>query len=206
MLLAHPDDETFGPGGTIARYSREGVDVRLAVATRGEAGQQGDPPLVDRAGLGAFRESELRAAALVLGISEVEFLGFGDGKLVSTPFDSILERATASVRRFRPHVLVGFGPDGVSGHPDHIVMCDVAAAAFEAAADPARFPEHAALGLAPWAVLKLYRFEVDQAVFAAWQLPLKGVPAESLTTFIDTASTVDAKIEAFYCHRTQAKD
>jgi LmbE family N-acetylglucosaminyl deacetylase len=205
-LLAHPDDETFGPGGTLARYAREGVDVRLATATRGEAGQLGDPPLTDREGLGAFRERELRAAGDLLGISEIEVYGFGDGRLASTPFESILARAVATIRRFRPHVLIGFGPDGVSGHPDHVVMCEVAAAAFEAAADPARFPDPAAAGLAPWAVRKLYRFEVSQAVFDEWQVPLKGVPADALTTFIDTSAQVDVKIAAFFCHRTQAKD
>ncbi len=206
LLLAHPDDETFGPGGTIARYAREGVSIHLATATRGEAGQTGNPPLTNQAGLGDFRERELRSAAALLGISDVEFFGFGDGQLASTPLDSVLERAVAAIRRFRPQVLIGFGPGGVSGHPDHTVMCTVAAAAFEAAADPSRFPEQAASGLAPWAVSKLYRFEVSQAVFDAWELPFKGVPPETLTTFIDTSAVVDRKIEAFYCHRTQAKD
>ncbi|HEY3489774.1 MAG TPA: PIG-L deacetylase family protein [Candidatus Deferrimicrobiaceae bacterium] len=206
LLLAHPDDETFGPGGTIARYAREGVSIRLATATRGEAGQLGDPPLTDRAGLGALRERELHAAAAVLGIDAVEIFGFGDGKLASTPFESIVARATAAIRRFRPHVVIGFGPDGVSGHPDHTVMCNVAAAAFEAAADSGRFPELAASGIPAWKALKLYRFEVAQAVFDAWGVPLRGVPADTLTTFIDTSAVIDVKTEAFYCHRTQAKD
>ncbi len=206
LLLAHPDDETFGPGGTIARYAREGVSIHLATATRGEAGQTGTPPLIGQDGLGDYREGELRAAAGLLGIGFVEFFGFGDGRLVSTPFDSILERAVAAIRRFRPQVVIGFGPGGVSGHPDHMVMCDIAAAAFDAAADPVRFPDQVQDGLKPWAVQKLYRFEVSQAAFDAWQVPLKGVPADTLTTFIDTSAVVDLKVAAFYCHRTQAKD
>lgn len=206
LLLAHPDDETFGPGGTIARYAREGVDVRLATATRGEAGQLGDPPLTDRDGLGAMREGELRSAAAKLGIAEVEFLGFGDGRLEVTPIDEIVERAVATIRRTRPHVIVGFGPGGVSGHPDHVVMHRVAAEAFGAAADPARFTGQLASGLPLWAASKLYRFEVDQAVFDAWGVPFKGVPHDRLTTFIDTSGTIDDKVAAFYCHRTQAKD
>jgi LmbE family N-acetylglucosaminyl deacetylase len=206
LLLAHPDDETFGPGGTIARYAREGVDVRLATATRGEAGQLGDPPLTDQAGLGEMREGELRAAAGRLGISGIEIYGFGDGRLASTPFEAIVEMAVATIRRTRPHVIVGFGPGGVSGHQDHIVMHRVAAEAFEAAADPARFPGQLASGLSPWRAGKLYRFEVDQAVFDAWGVPFKGVPHDSLTTFIDTSGTIDDKVAAFYCHRTQAKD
>jgi LmbE family N-acetylglucosaminyl deacetylase len=206
LLLAHPDDESFGPGGTIARYSAEGAEIFLATATRGEAGQLGDPPLTGREGLGPLRERELRAACGVLGISGLEIYGFGDGKLRETPFDSIVGRAVETVRRFRPHVLVGFGPGGVSGHPDHVVMHEVAAAAYGAAADPAAYPGLSARGMAPWAVPKLYRFEVDQAVFDAWGIPMKGVPAETLTTLIDTSASVDAKIAAFLCHRTQAKD
>lgn len=205
-LLAHPDDETFGPGGTIARYAREGARVHLVTATRGEAGQLGDPPLATRETLGEVREGELRAAASVLGISSLEIYGFGDGRLAATPLDDIVERAVASIRRFRPHVVIGFGPDGVSGHPDHIVMCEAAAAAFEAAGDPLRFPGLVGAGLLPWAPFKLYRFEVDQAVFDAWDIPLRGVPAGSLTTHIDTSAVVDIKIEAFYRHATQAKD
>ncbi|MGE5664394.1 MAG: PIG-L deacetylase family protein, partial [Deltaproteobacteria bacterium] len=67
FLLAHPDDETFGPGGTIARYAGEGAEVTLVTATRGEAGMLGDPPVTDRAHLGETRSAELRRAAAVLG-------------------------------------------------------------------------------------------------------------------------------------------
>jgi LmbE family N-acetylglucosaminyl deacetylase len=206
LLLAHPDDETFGPGGTIAKYAREGADVHLVTATRGEMGMAGDPPLADREHLGEVREGELRAAAGILGIREVVFLGFLDRELSSLPRERIVAKAVEQVRRIRPHVVIGFGPEGVSRHPDHVIMSAVALEAFEAAADPARFPIPAGEGSGPWAAHKLYRFEIAQEILAAWDAPLAGVPRDTLTTFIDTSAYVDAKLAALRCHRTQEKD
>ncbi len=206
FLLAHPDDETFGPGGTIARYAGEGVDVFLATATRGEAGMVGEPPVTDRDHLGEVRAAELLGAAGILGVRNVAFLGFGDGRLAAIPRERIVEKAVGEIRRSRPHVLVGFGPEGVSRHPDHIVMSVVASEAFDAAADPSRFPEQLKSGLLPWAPAKLYQFEVARDIFERWGVPFAGVPRERLTTFIDTSAYVDRKIESFRFHRTQAKD
>lgn len=206
FLLAHPDDETFGPGGTIAKYAGEGADVYLATATRGEMGMVGDPPVAERGNLGQVREGELRAAAGILGIREVVFLGFIDRELSSLPRDRIVEKAVEQVRRLRPQVVVGFGPEGVSRHPDHVTMSDVALEAFEAAADPGRFRRRHGEGPAPWAAHKLYRFEIAREILDAWGVPLAGVPRETLTTFIDTSAWVDAKIRAFGCHKTQEKD
>jgi LmbE family N-acetylglucosaminyl deacetylase len=201
-LLAHPDDETFGPGATLARYAAEGARVWLATATRGEAGMVGEPPVTTRERLGETREGELREAAAVLGIRQVVFLGFRDGALAATPLPEMTERAVEVVRRFRPHVLIGFGPGGVSRHPDHVAMHRVAEEAFAAAADPARFPGTGE----PWAVRKLYRFEVAQEILDGWGVDLAGVPRSEMTTVIDVSPYVDAKVRAFLCHRTQRKD
>lgn len=206
FLLAHPDDETFGPGGTIARYASEGTDVFIAAATRGEAGMVGDPPVTDRDRLGEVRAAELVKAAGILGARDVAFLGFADGRLAAAPRERIVEKAVELIRRVRPQVLVGFGPEGVSRHPDHVVMSAVASEAFDAAADPSRFPGQLAEGLFPWAPAKLYQFEVAAEIFETWGVPFAGVPRERLTTSIDTALYVDRKIEAFHAHRTQAKD
>lgn len=206
LLLAHPDDETFGPGGTIARYAEEGTDVFLATATRGEAGMLGDPPVTDRAHIGEVRTRELMCAAEILGIRKVSFLGFQDGQLARIPRETIVEKAVRQIRSTRPHVLIGFGPEGVSRHPDHLVMCEVALEAFDAAADPGRFPHLIGNGILPWAPDKLYQFEIAQEIFDEWGVPLAGVPRAKLTTTVDTSAYVDRKIEAFYCHRTQAKD
>ncbi len=106
----------------------------------------------------------------------------------------------------RPQVLISFGPEGVSRHPDHMVMCSVALEAFDAAADPERFPRQLEDGIFSWAPGKLYQFEIAQEIFDEWGVPLAGVPREKLTTVVDTSGYVDKKIKAFYSHRTQAKD
>ncbi|MFA6147949.1 MAG: PIG-L deacetylase family protein [bacterium] len=202
FLLAHPDDETFGPGGTIARYAREGAEVHLATATRGESGMVGDPPVTDRERLGEVRSGELMAAAEILGIAGVHFLGFLDGQLANVPRELLVERAVERIRRVRPHVIAGFGPEGVSRHADHKVMCEVALSAFDRSGDPTWYP-----GGAPvWEPLKLYQFEIAQELFAGWDVPLAGVPRARLTAFIDTSEQVETKVRAFHCHRTQAKD
>lgn len=206
LLLAHPDDETFGPGGTIAKYASEGTDVYLATATKGQAGMVGDPPVTDREHLGEVRAAELLCAAGILGIRKVVFLGFMDGQLSLAPRALLVEKAVAQIRWIRPHVLIGFGPEGVSRHPDHIVMSQVAAEAFDAAPDPSRFPDQLTDGITPWAPHKLYQFEIAQEILDAWDVPLAGVPREKLTTFIDTSAYVDRKVEAFSSHRTQRRD
>ena len=177
--------------------------MHLATATRGEAGMVGDPPVTDREHLGEVRAGELLAAAEILGIANVHFLGFLDGQLANVPREQVVESAVALIRRVRPHVLVGFGPGGVSGHADHKVMCEVALSAFDRSADPTWYPGD---GAPAWAPLKLYQFEIAQEFIAGWDAPLAGVPRARLTTFIDTTEQVETKIRAFHCHKTQEKD
>src|SRR3970282_2169862 len=107
LLLAHPDDETFGPGGTIARYANEGADVYLATATRGGVGVLVAPPGTDRAHLGEVRAAELQCAAGILGIRKVSFLGFLDGQLASTPRGRIVGKAGGQIRWTRARVPSG---------------------------------------------------------------------------------------------------
>lgn len=206
LLLAHPDDETFGPGGTVARYAREGVEITLVTATRGEEGMTGDPPVTEKVLLGEVREAELARAATILGIREIVFLGFRDKQLEHLPPERILEKAVEQVRRVRPQVLIGFGPEGVSRHPDHVVMSRVAFEAFDAAGDPARFPGQIGNGLPPYAPYKLYQFEIAREILDRWEVPLAGVPERELTTFIDTSGFVETKVRAFSAHKTQARD
>src|SRR5438045_3679810 len=128
-VLAHPDDESLGFGGTLAKYAAEGVEVYLVTATRGEAGRfgslgkSGDPLEVGR-----VRESELRAAAAVLGVREVSVLGFADGALDQVSSEIAIRSIVSHIRRVRPDVIVTFGPEGAYGHPDHIAISQFATA------------------------------------------------------------------------------
>lgn len=205
-VFAHPDDETFPVGGTLARYVTEGVRVVDVCATRGEKGQTGDPPLVDEAGLGAWREQELRCAARAIGIQELMFLGYIDGELPQCDRERLLGEIVRAVRQYRPQVMLSFGSDGTSGHPDHKTISALATDAFLAAPDPAQFTEQLRDGLAPWAPSKLYYTAVQRSLAEARGFPLAGVHDGLISSVIDISRYVDKKKQAFECHRTQAKD
>jgi LmbE family N-acetylglucosaminyl deacetylase len=123
-VLAHPDDESLGNGGMLARYAAEGVETYLITATRGEQGWFGDPAAnPGPEALGRIRETELRAAVRVLGIREVTFLDYLDGELDLADRDEVVAKIAAEVRRIQPDVVVTFDPAGLYGHPDHIAIC-----------------------------------------------------------------------------------
>ncbi|MBS3782904.1 MAG: PIG-L family deacetylase [Anaerolineae bacterium] len=126
-VFAHPDDESFAVGGTLAKYAAEGVRVVVVSATRGEDGL----PDADAARAGAVREAELRRAAAELGVSRVVFLGYLDGGLADVDPDGAVSRLIALLRELRPQVVVTFGPDGISGHPDHVTVSRWVTAAFD---------------------------------------------------------------------------
>src|SRR5262245_54004629 len=122
-VLAHPDDEALGFGGTFAKYAAEGVETVLVTATRGERGWTGDPLAYPGAWeLGRIRERELNRAAAALGIGRVTLLDEMDGELDRCDSALVVARIAAEIRRSRPDVVVTFGPDGAYGHPDHIAI------------------------------------------------------------------------------------
>jgi LmbE family N-acetylglucosaminyl deacetylase len=212
-VLAHPDDESLGTGGTLAKYSAEGVETYLVTATRGERGRFGDekkspgPEIVGKA-----REAELFAAAKVLGIREVRFLDYMDGDLDRANPVEAVARIVAHLRRVRPHVVITFGPEGAYGHPDHIAICQFTTAAVVCAADA----NYAASGAAH-CVSKLYYMAWPADKWAAYQAALKDLratvdgverratpwPDWAVTTVIDTSAYWPTVWRAVSCHRTQ---
>ncbi len=163
-VLAHPDDETFGIGGTLALYARRGVDVHLICATRGEVGAAPPELLHGFTSLGELRESELRCAAVTLGLSSVTFLDYRDSgmpgspdnhhpqALAAAPVEEVASKITRWIRRLRPDVVITFDPQGGYRHPDHIAIQRATHAAFFAAGDPADLSD----GLAPHQPGRLY--------------------------------------------------
>ena len=153
FVLAHPDDETLGMGGAIARYAAEGVETYLVTATRGEKGWFGAPEAYPGPeALGRIREAELRAAAGVLGLRDVHFLDYIDGELDEADHDEAIGKIVQRIREVRPHVVATFAHDGLYGHPDHIAISQFTTAAVVAAADPT----YPAGGSVPHRVAKLY--------------------------------------------------
>ena len=150
---AHPDDESFGPGGTLAHYALQGVKVYYACATRGEVGEAAPEHLAGHATAGDMRWSELMCASEALGLADVIHLGYRDsgmpgaasnhaeGALTAAPLDEVTARVVKVLREVRPQVVITFDPIGGYRHPDHIAIHQATVAAFEAAGDAARYPE-----------------------------------------------------------------
>jgi len=220
-VLAHPDDESLGLGGMLARYAAEGVATHLLTATRGDRGRfkgvregegDGHP---GAAALAEIRTRELEAAAAALGIRTVEILGYGDGQLDKSDPREVIGRIAGHIRRVRPQVVVTFGPDGAYGHPDHIAISQFATAACLAAAGPEAVP--AGGGDPPHAVSKLYYIAWNESAWAAYQEAFKtlvsvvdGVerraqpwPDWKITTVLDTRAHWEAAWRAVRCHESQ---
>jgi LmbE family N-acetylglucosaminyl deacetylase len=121
-VFAHPDDETVCAGGTLAKYASQGAQVHVVSLTKGGAGQIRDARVATRATLPAVREKELQAAGQVLGLVEVRCLDLPDGELSQIDRQTLLELATGLLEEIRPDVVVTFGPDGFSGHLDHVAV------------------------------------------------------------------------------------
>lgn len=152
-VLAHPDDETFGMGGTLALYAKRGVDVHLVCATRGEVGEVEPRFLENFNSIGELRENELRCAAQHLGLTSVHFLDYRDSgmpgspdnehpqALTSAPIDEVAARITGHIRHLKPQVVLTFDPIGGYRHPDHIAIHEATVQAFYAASDPEQYPD-----------------------------------------------------------------
>ena len=219
-VLAHPDDESLGFGGTFARYAAEGVETYLVTATRGErgrfgpSGERGEPVEVGR-----VREMELHSASAVLGIREVSILGFPDGGVDQVAPGGAVAAVVEHIRRIRPDVIVTFGPEGAYGHPDHIAVSQVTTAAVVCAADckyrgndPSRMAS-----LPPHRAAKLHYLAWGKNKWDAYQAALRkltsmvdGVerqahpwPDWAITTQLDTSAVWRTVWEAVCCHRTQ---
>lgn len=228
-VFAHPDDEAFGTGGTLARYAAEGVRVSLVCATRGEVGEIADPSLATRETLGDVREAELHCAAQALGIAEVIFLGYRDSGMAGTPenqdprafinapAEEVVTRLVGIIRRLRPDVVITFEPNGGYGHPDHIAIHHHAVAAFPAAGDPARYPDQGPA----WQPARLFYTAIPRSFFLEMcdrlealgadtselarfeERGVTGWPDEEVHVILDVSATIEAKWAALQCHRTQ---
>src|SRR5207249_8017755 len=142
LMLAHPDDESMGNGMLIARHVAEGCAVHLVCATRGGAGWTGRPTGRSPDELTAIRGEELAQAARVLQLASVEVWDYPDGGVPGCDQQEITDRIRDAVARLRPDAVVGWGPDGGYGHPDHICIgkcTDAAVASLPQAARPAQY-------------------------------------------------------------------
>jgi LmbE family N-acetylglucosaminyl deacetylase len=217
-VLAHPDDESLGMGGTLAKYAAEGIETYLVTATRGERGWGGEEK--DNPGLeaiGRTREAELRCAAQTLGIRDVQILGYVDGDLDHANAVEVTDKIIHRIRKVRPDVVATFAPEGAYGHPDHIAISQLSTAAVVSAAHPSPIPEDGANLLPPHRVSKLYYISWTQTKWAAYEsvfgnlvITIDGIerrtepwPEWAITTVIHTESYWPVAWKAVSCHKSQ---
>jgi LmbE family N-acetylglucosaminyl deacetylase len=192
IIVAHPDDPEFFAGGTIAKWCREGHDVRYVIVTGGDKGS--DVPEMTPARLVALRRDEQRNAAAILGVRDVTFLSHVDGELLNTV--DVQRDLVREIRRARPDVIVTTDPLTLHygatrvNHNDHrMVGLAVADAIFPAAGNRMYFPELLADGFEPHAPREIY--------FAGAVQP---------NMLVDVSDVVDCKIEAVLQHGSQIKE
>ena len=219
-VLAHPDDESLGIGGTLAKYAAEGVETFLLTATRGDAGRYrghraGEPQHPGPSALATVREHELREAASILGIREVSFLHYRDQQLDRADAREVVSNIVGHLRRICPDVVITFGPDGAYGHPDHVAISQFTSAAAVAAANPCFDIGESA----PHAISKLYYTAWPDAIWSVFQTALRqlvsvvdGVerravpwPDWAITTVIDTGKYWPTVWQAISCHQSQVR-
>lgn len=163
-VLAHPDDETFGMGGTLAFYASRGAEVHLVCATRGEVGEMDPKFLEGFSSVAERRESELCCAAEILGLKAVHFLDYRDSgmpgspdnthpmALAAQPVEEVAEKVAHWIRKLKPQVVLTFDPVGGYYHPDHIAIHKATVAGVDLAIQP----EGGEAGLEGYAIQKFY--------------------------------------------------
>jgi len=196
LIVAHPDDETFGCGSVLVHAAARGAEVVVACATRGELGEPAPGSGIDRASLGDVREAELRAAASELGASRVVMLGWRDsgvdgeaaaGSLAAADVEDVAAAVARVIDEVRPDVVVT--PDASDGHRDHAAIRDATLRAVElAAVHPPR----------------VYLWCIQRSLIAAFTgNPELGTPDDEITTVIDTTEHLDRRWRAMRMHASQ---
>jgi LmbE family N-acetylglucosaminyl deacetylase len=191
VVTAHPDDVDFGAAGTVAACTEAGIEVAYCIVTDGEAG--GDDVTLSRAEMASIRRDEQRAAAAEVGVSEVTFLGYPDGRV--EPSLALRRDITRVVRAFRPQLVLAPSPDRrwdliVASHPDHLAAGEAATCAvYPDARNPFAHPELLAEGFGPHTVGQLWLMASSETNLA-----------------VETTRTFERKMAALLRHRSQIKD
>jgi LmbE family N-acetylglucosaminyl deacetylase len=230
-VLAHPDDESFGPGGTFARYAAEGVDVHIAIATDGVAGSVADGYEDALNELVAVRTKELDAAVDILGVKLHKFCYRDSGYIndpannhpeafINTDQHEAIGKVVALIREIQPQVVVTHDETGGYFHPDHIHCWKITTPAFFAAGDPTKYPE---IGPAPYQPLRLYYTAFPNSMVKFYTVLLRlrgkdptaqgknkdidfthlGIPPNKIHTRIDWRDYWDVKMAASAQHASQ---
>jgi len=199
-IFAHPDDETYRAGGTLALLAQQGARVVVLCATRGE---KGIPKLIAEEA-GKIRQAELESACRTLGTEPPCFLDYQDGTLSQVEEEQAVGQVVRAIRELCPQVLLTWPHSGVSGHPDHVAVSHWTEKAFQQAANPRAYPEHQAEGLHPHVAEALYHIVIPHSLVEALKMHhLHTVSDEAVTLTVDVSAVWDIKMAAIHCHHSQ---
>lgn len=201
FVFAHPDDESFSSGGTIAKLKKNGAIIKLITATKGEGGQTNG--ICKKEDLGATREKELRNAARVLGIDQIFFLGFKDETLIKISKNELKNKILKILKKEKPDIVITFDKNGVSNHPDHKTISNAATYAFMEFSKLSKKHVRLYHATVPQSYIAKYRKSgLEYKVFGE----MIGTPDQDITTVVDIKDTYPKKIKALMHHKTQQKD
>lgn len=212
-VFSHPDDDVYTIGGTLLLFAG-GIDPTLIFATSGGAGPISDPSLATRDTLGDVRKQEQRAALSVLGYpnARVEWLSHQDYYVPDVPFEELVGEVTHLLEEVRPHVVVTFGPDGLTSHHDHIRTGEAATEAFHRARSAVEPSEDGVFG---WLLyVALARTDVDRFYAGVREggyeygeegalFDITGVTDDRIALRVDIRTVRDRKLQGILEHRTQ---
>ena len=229
--FAHPDDEAFPIGGSLAAHSSRGVNIRLITATSGEEGEVRSPGLAIPDGLGSLRREELSCSVHTLGLQSHQVLGYRDSGMAGTPANYLPEAfidiaqeeivgiLVREIRTFRPQVVLTFEPGGLYGHPDHIAICKHATKAFHTANDASIYPEQLIEGVEPFQPDRLYYSARPQGFRTSMALKLQaagidfpmptierandGIDPDEIHLEVNVSDQLDQKMGSILCHKSQ---
>jgi LmbE family N-acetylglucosaminyl deacetylase len=210
IALAHPDDESYGPGGTIAKYSSKGVEVRLITATNGENARFRSPHKIT-SDLGSVRKEEIHQAGRILGIRQISFLNYPDGMLNTIPIEHLKAKIRKILLELKPQIVITFDLHGITGHPDHQLISKATTEVFfELKNGTQTVSDENERQFS-----KLYYYTIPDSWFNSlpWKIRFilklrrkfrhKGTADEEITTAIDTSSFSAIKKKACAAHKSQ---
>lgn len=192
-VFAHPDDESYGPGGTIARYAMEGVEVAILMFTCGEAGTIGVSKKMPRDRLSSLRTDEMAGACRALGVGEYRMVGAPDRGMDGVDPAWAVAQIVRDIGKYRPHVLLTFHHLGISGHSDHVAVARYLEMAFDEVAGMPQPPQ------------KIWGYGIPRSKSQLYERPnLVPLEDEDIDAIIDIPdAAMDRKLAAIAAHKTQ---
>ena len=215
-IFAHPDDEAFGSGGTLAALVRKGHKLITVCATNGDVGEISDPALATPENLWEVRQEELRRAMAVTGISDVRFLGYRDSGMDGTPDNDhpsclfqadpakVEAQISALMDELSPDIVLTHDPTGAYGHLDHVTVYERTTSVIESMTGKRPHVYHVCFPRENFR--KLWQVMTDSGItppFAKEALETIGSPDDYVTTVKDVSAYLEIKRESLACHQTQ---